>query len=242
MSNHMKRLTSPTGWRIAKKENKFVIKTAPGPHNRNSMPMAVWLRDHMGLALNMKEVKKILKDRSVILNGVPCTDPKLGIGVFDIISIPKVDKYYRILRDKKGDYVSVPITAEDAKTRLCKIENKTIVSGGKIQLNLRYGANLIVDSQDYKPKDSIVIGLEGDNRFKVTDHYPFAEGSVAMIIGGSHSGKIGRISKIDTIPGSISNRVYLKDEKSGEDFDTIEEYIFVIGTTEPAVKEWGIEA
>jgi small subunit ribosomal protein S4e len=238
----MKRLTSPTGWRIAKKENKFVIKTAPGPHNRKSMPMAVWLRDHMGFALNMKEAKKILKDRSIILNGVPCTDPKLGIGVFDIISIPKNDKHFRILRNKKGDYVSVPVTAEDARTRLCKIANKTIVKDGKIQLNLRYGANLTVDSQEYKPKDSIVIGLEGDDRFKVIDHFPFAEGSVAMIIGGSHSGKVGRITKIETIPGSISNRVFLKDEKSGEDFDTIEEYTFIIGTKEPTVKEWGIEA
>lgn len=241
MSNHMKRLTSPTGWRIAKKENKFVTKTAPGPHNKNSMPMVVWLRDHMGMALNMKEVKKILKDRSVILNGVPCTDPKLGIGVFDIISIPKTDKHFRILRNKKGDYVSVPISAENAKTRLCKIANKTIVKDGKIQLNLRYGANLLVESQEFKPRDSIVIGLEGDERFKVIDHFPFAEGNVAMIIGGSHSGKVGRITKIETIPGSISNRVYLKDESSGNDFDTIEEYTFIIGTKEPAVKEWGIE-
>lgn len=241
MSNHMKRLTSPTGWRIAKKDNKFVIKTVPGPHNKNSMPMAVWLRDHMGLALNMKESKKILKDGSVILNGVQCTDPKLGIGVFDIISTPKTDKHYRILRDKKGDYVSIPITAEDAKTRLCKIANKTIIKGGKTQLNLRYGANLITDSKDYKPKDSLVVGLEGDDRFKVIDHFPFAEGNVAMVIGGSHSGKIGRITKIETIPGSISNRVFLKDDESGNEFDTIEEYTFIIGTKEPAVKEWGIE-
>jgi len=195
----------------------------------------------MGMALNMKEVKKILKDRSVILNGVPCTDPKLGIGVFDIISIPKTDKHFRILRNKKGDYVSVPISAENAKTRLCKIANKTIVKDGKIQLNLRYGANLLVESQEFKPRDSIVIGLEGDERFKVIDHFPFAEGNVAMIIGGSHSGKVGRITKIETIPGSISNRVYLKDESSGNDFDTIEEYTFIIGTKEPAVKEWGIE-
>lgn len=241
MSNHMKRLTSPTGWRIAKKENKFVTKTAPGPHNKKSMPMAVWLRDHMGLALNMKEVKKILKERSVILNGVPCTDPRLGIGVFDIISIPKIDKHFRILRDKKGDYVSIPISAEDAKSRLCKISNKTLVKGGKIQLNLRYGANLIVESQEYKPRDSIVLGLEGDDRFKVLGHFPFSEGNVAMIIGGSHSGKVGRISKIEMIPGSISNRVYLNDVKTGEEFDTIEDYTFIVGTTESAVKEWGIE-
>ncbi|MDD4127563.1 MAG: 30S ribosomal protein S4e [Methanomicrobium sp.] len=240
MSNHLKRLTSPSGWRIAKKENTFVAKTAPGPHNSHAMPMAVWLRDHMGLALNMKEVKKILKDRSVLVNGVVCTDPKLGVGVFDIIAIPKIGKFFRILRNKKGDYVSVSISEEDAATRLCKIANKTIVKGGKIQLNFRYGANIVTDAQEYKPKDSIVLKIAGDDRLKVVDHFAYKEGNCAMIIGGSHSGKVGKISKIVVIPGSIANRVYLKDITSGEDFDTIEEYIFMVGASEPAVREWGI--
>lgn len=240
MSNHIKRLTSPTGWRIAKKENTFVTKTVPGPHNSHAMPIAVWLRDHMGLALNMKEVKKILKDRSVLVNGVVCTDPKMGVGVFDIIALPKVEKYYRILRNKKADYVSVLISEEDAKTRLSKIKDKTIVKNGKIQLNLRYGANIIVDSQDYKPKDSVVLTISGDDHLKIIDHFVYKEGNCAMIIGGSHSGKVGKITKIDIIPGSIANRVYLKDIKTDEDFDTVEDYVFMVGNSEPAVSEWGI--
>jgi small subunit ribosomal protein S4e len=237
----MKRLNSPSGWRIAKKENTFVAKTSPGPHNKNAMPMAVWLRDHMGLVLNTKEVKKVLKDRSVLLNGVVCTDPKLGVGVFDIVAIPKVGKYFRILRNKKGDYVSVSISEEDAKTRLCKISDKTIIKGGKIQLNLRYGANIEVDSQEYKPKDSIVLKITGEDRLKIVDHFGYAEGNCAMVIGGRHSGKVGTISNIEVTPGSIANRVYLKDMKSGEDFDTVEDYVFMVGTSKPAVSEWGIE-
>lgn len=241
MSNHMKRLNSPSGWRIAKKENTFVAKTSSGPHNKNAMPMAVWLRDHTGLVLNMKEVKKVLKDRSVLVNGVVCTDSKLGVGVFDIVAIPKIEKYFRILRNKKGDYVSVQISEEDAKTRLCKISDKTIVKGGKIQLNLRYGANIVVDSQEYKPKDSIVLTIAGDDRLKVVGHFVYAVGNSAMIIGGRHSGKVGRISKIDVTPGSIANRVYLTEIKSGEEFDTVEDYIFMVGASEPAISQWGIE-
>ncbi|WOF15506.1 30S ribosomal protein S4e [Methanoplanus sp. FWC-SCC4] len=242
MSNHIKRLNAPTGWRIAKKQNVFITKTAPGPHNKNAMPMVVWLRDHTGLALNMKEVKKILSSRSIIVNGKVCTDPKMGLGVFDIVAIPKMEKYFRILRNKKGDYVSVDISEEDAKTRLCKIADKTIVKGGKIQLNLRYGANILVDSQEYKPKDSVVLNIaEGDGHFTVVDHFPFAEGNVAMIIGGRHSGKVGKITKINVIPGSISNRIYLVEEKSGEEFDTVEDYTFMVGKSESVIKEWGIE-
>lgn len=92
MSNHLKRLNSPGSWRIAKKTNTFVTKTAPGPHNASAMPVALWLRDHMGMALTMSEVKRILKSRAMFVNGAVCTDPKMGIGVFDIIALPSVDK------------------------------------------------------------------------------------------------------------------------------------------------------
>ena len=241
MSNHLKRLNSPGSWRIAKKTNTFVTKTAAGPHNASAMPIAVWLRDHMGMTLTMKEVKRVLKSRAVIVNGAVCTDPKMGVGVFDIIALPSVDKYFRILRAKRGDIISVPITAEAAESRLCKIADKTIVKGGKVQLNLRYGANVIVDTQDYAPKDSLVLSLKPENKFEVMDHFAFAEGNSAMVIGGRHSGKTGKITKIDIIAGSIPNRVTLEEDGSGEVFETIEGYVFMIGREEPVISDWGIE-
>lgn len=239
MSLHQKRLTSPHSWRIAKKENVFITKTAPGPHNKTAMPMSVWLRDHMGLVLNMKEAKKVLTDGSVLLNGKPCRDPKMGVGVFDIVAIPKMDRYFRILRNKKGDYVSIAISEEDAQTRLCKIADKTLVKGGKVQYNLRYGAN-IIDEGDYKPRDSIVVSLIPENRFAVVDHFPFVVGNTAMIIGGKHSGKIAKITEMVTVPGSVPNRVELEDIATGEAFETIEAYVFMVGRETPAVADWGI--
>ena len=96
MSDHLKRLNAPDSWHIAKKTTKFVAKTAPGPHNANAMPVAVWLRDQQGLARTMKEVKQILKQKDVIINGSPCRDPKMGIGIFDVIALPRIGKYYRV--------------------------------------------------------------------------------------------------------------------------------------------------
>ena len=54
MSNHLKRLVAPGSWHIPKKVQKFVMKTAPGPHNAGALPMAVLLRDRMGIARTMK--------------------------------------------------------------------------------------------------------------------------------------------------------------------------------------------
>jgi len=240
MSDHLKRLNAPDSWHIAKKTTKFITKTAPGPHNANAMPIAVWLRDHMGLARNLKEVKQILHQNDVIINGRPCRDAKMGIGIFDIISLPKINKFYRILRDKNGRHVSIEIDADSAKTRLCKVKNKTIVAGGKVQLNMRDGANLLADNT-YKAGDSIILSLESETRFKIVDHFPFTVGNMAMVIGGRHSGKVARIVDIVKMPGSVPNKIILEDEAAKTRFDTISPYIYMVGKQTPAIATWGIE-
>lgn len=240
MSDHLKRLNAPDSWRITKKTTKFITKTSPGPHNANAMPIVVWLRDHMGLARTAKEVKQILKQQDVIINGRPCRDPRMGIGIFDIIALPRIGKYYRMLRDVKGRHKTVEIDAEAAQTRLCKIEDKTTISKGRVQLNLRYGANIIADNT-YKSNDSIVISLKPEDRFKVMDHFPFATGNMAMIIGGRHSGKVARIVEIVKTAGSVPNRIILEDETTKTRFDTITPYIYMIGRETPAIANWGTD-
>jgi small subunit ribosomal protein S4e len=240
MSNHLKRLNAPDSWHIAKKTTKFITKTSAGPHNANALPVAVWLRDRMGFARTMKEVKQILSQNDLIVNGRTCRDPKMGIGIFDIIKLPKIGKQYRILRDKDGRHVSIEIDADAAKTRLCKVKNKTVIKGGKIQLNMRDGANILADNT-YKSGDSIVLSLEPETRFKIVDHFPFAVGNMAMVIGGRHSGKVARIVDITKVPGSVPNRVILEDVATKTRFDTISPYIYMVGRETPALAQWGIE-
>ncbi|WP_332450321.1 30S ribosomal protein S4e [Methanoculleus sp.] len=230
MSNYLKRLVAPESWHIPKKVQKFVMKTAPGPHNAGALPVGVWLREHIGLAQNASEVRKILHQRDIIVNGRACRDPQMGLGVFDIVSIPKLGKHYRIQLDMRGNLIAVEIPAESAKTRLCKIRNKTTVKGGKVQLNLAFGANILADNT-YRAKDSIVVtlGVEGDDRFRIVDHFPFGEGNVATIVGGKHSGKVGRIVEIIKTASSVPNRVILADDSTGTRFETIEEYVFMVG-------------
>jgi small subunit ribosomal protein S4e len=240
MSDHLKRLNAPDSWHISKKTTKFVTKTSAGPHNANAMPVAIWLRDRMGFARNMKEVKQILSQKDVVINGRPCRDPKMGIGIFDVIAMPKIGKHYRIQRDDHGRHASVEISADEAKLRLSKVKNKTIISGGRVQLNLRFGANVIADNT-YKPEDTVVLSLEPETRFKIIDHFPFAVGNMAMVIGGKHSGKVARIVEITKVPGSVPNRVILEEEATKTRFDTITPYIYMVGRQTPALAKWGIE-
>jgi small subunit ribosomal protein S4e len=241
MSDHLKRMVAPAAWRLARKEQTFITKTRAGPHNANALPIAVWLRDRMELARTMKEVKLILSQRAVLVNGKPCRDPRMGIGIFDIISIPKTEQYFRVMLDKKGRIVTVPIDAEAAKTRLARVAKKTVVADGKVQLNLAHGANVLAD-HSVKSRDSVVLSLDGENRFAVVDHFPFAVGNMAMVIAGRHAGRIGRITGITKIPGSTPNTVLLEDANDGTPFETIDDYCYMVGRETPAVSSWGIEA
>ncbi len=105
---------------------------------------------------------------------------------------------------------------------------------------MRDGANLLADNI-YKTGDSIVLSLEPGTRFKIVDHFPFAIGNMAMVIGGRHSGKVARIVDIVTTSGSVPNKIILEDEATKTRFDTITPYIYMVGKQTPAIASWGIE-
>ena len=88
-----KRMTAPDAWQISRKESKYVVSTAHGPHNGSALPIGIWIRDHMNLAQNTTEVKKSLHDRHVVLNGNMVTAEHLSITLLDLISFPKIDKH-----------------------------------------------------------------------------------------------------------------------------------------------------
>ena len=122
----------------------------------------------------------------------------MGIGIFDIISMPKIGKYYRMLRDKNGRHKTVEIDAEAAKTTLAKSGTRRLSPAEKSSSTCGYGANVLADNS-YKPKDSVVLSLDPESRFKIVDHFPFAVGNMAMVIGGKHSGKVARIVGITIV-------------------------------------------
>ena len=235
-----KRMAAPSEWQLAKKEKKYVVSVAAGPHDGSALPIGVWLRDHMHLAENTKEARKILHDRQVVLNGHIVTDEHIGVDVFDIISFPKINKHYVILVDAKGRQTFKEIPEAAANARLVKVASKTTIRGGKTQINLSCGANFISDFA-CKGKDTLIIGLNGDDRFKVLEHFPYAEGALAIIIGGQHTTKVGKITKIEVQASSLPNRVTLTAE-DGSEIETIEDYIYVIGKNESYLKNWGVEA
>ncbi len=218
---HQKRLSAPKTIKVPRKIAKWIVKTSPGPHNKNAVPLLVVVRDLLKLADNAREARRIIASGEILVDGRVRKDYKFPVGLFDVISIPKLNKTYRMLFDEKGRYI--PKEVEDGNLKLYKIKNKTVVRGGKIQLNLFDGTNILADNS-YKTKDSVLLRIPEK---EIVDHLKFEEGALVMIVGGTHAGEIGHIKEYKVVRGSAPNLVTIEGEKGT--ITTIEDHVFVVG-------------
>jgi len=230
MSKHLKRLNAPRSLRLHRKEHTWTIKSSPGPHSLDkSIPLGLIVREYLNLCDTYKEAKRIIANGEILVDSVKRKNHKFSCGFMDVISIPIMNKDFRVLFDQKGRLILVPISNKDAEWKLCRIEDKTIVKGNKIQLNLHDGRSKIVEKDEYKTGDVLKISLKDK---KISDVYQFAKGHVSMIIGGSHIGQIADIEDIEIIPSSKPNIARMK---GAEEFSTLKDHVFPIGKNKPAI-------
>ncbi|MFW6004602.1 MAG: 30S ribosomal protein S4e [Halodesulfurarchaeum sp.] len=223
MSNHQKRLSVPKSWPVERKTATFTAKADAGPHGENGVPLVIVLRDVLGYVDTATEATYAVNSGGVLVNGDTVDDATRPIGMFDILAFPERDEYYRVFPDEGGRLGLTAIDEADAGSKLGKIIDKTLVSGGRVQLNLHDGANLVVEDGDYSGKDSIVLDNEDQ---EIVAHFEYGEGALVTAVAGQHAGEIGEVDEISVTPGSASNTVTV-DTGDGV-FETVEEYVVVI--------------
>ncbi len=180
------------------------------------------LRDILSLADNAKEAKRILHKGDVKVNGRIIKDHKAHVGLFDILSI--ADKNYRMLPNPRGKYELIQISDDEGQSKLARVDNITVLKGGKFQYNLHDGTNLLLQEK-YGTGDSLVLSLPD---YRLIERYERKPGSTAMIVAGKHSGETGTIIELKKTTGSRPNMVTI--ERDDEQFETIEDYVFVTGS------------
>jgi len=222
-SKHLKRYAAPRSWSLGRKERVWAVRPIPGPHSKEqSIPLMIALRDLLHLGQTSSEVKKILGRREVLVDGRARVDYKHVVGLMDIISIPKLDQHYRVTLDPRGKIALKSIEGSQSKWKLARIMNKTVVRGGKTQLNLHDGRNLLVAKDTYRTGDVLKISLPDQ---KIISKVELKEDSLAMLTGGAHIGTICRIKKIEKTRNPMSNIVEFH-----EGFNTIVDYVFMVGS------------
>jgi small subunit ribosomal protein S4e len=187
---HTKRIVIPNSWPLPKKLNTFVVSPMPGKLKERSLALAVVIRDLLQETKTFKETKKIIKSGEIEINSNIIKDEKYPVTIFDRIFIKKLNKYFTLYLDTSG---KIKIKEIDSKKYLYKpvrIIGKTILKNKKIQLNLEEGYNLLVDKNEFKMGDSVLINLKNKKIEKVL---PLSKGSIVLLIKGELTGKIGKV-------------------------------------------------
>ncbi|HIQ12916.1 MAG TPA: 30S ribosomal protein S4e [Thermoprotei archaeon] len=234
----LKRLAAPITYKVPRKTGTWVIKTSPGPHpSWRAIPIGVLLRDVLGIAKTLREVKYILRKGYVHVDGRLITNYKFPIGLMDIIEMIPTGEVYRILPAKK--YIIHPYRIVDERDKTLKplrIERKMMVRGGVLQFTTHDSRNFLIKQDDklsmLKPGDSLVYDIKNK---KIIDSIRLESGALALITGGS---KISTVAKILEVrkPDPLKPRLVRLHTNEYGVFETVFDYIFPIGTEEPIVK------
>lgn len=227
---HLKRYKAPKSWPIHPKEDTWTVKPSAGAHSIDSaLPLTLVIRDILGLADNSREAKRIINSGNVLVDGRVVKDYKFPVGFMDIIEIPKTEEVYRVLLDNKGRLQLKEINDND--TKLCKVVNKTTIKGGKTQLNLHDGKNVIVDETDLNVGDIVVISVPEQ---EIKESLALEVGATVLVTGGKHTGELGKVSEIIINESTNPNTIVIENSAK-DNFLTLKDYAFVVGTDSPII-------
>ena len=242
--HHLKRLAAPITYKIPRKENRFTFAGSSGTHSyRNGIPLGIIIREIWGYAQNMKELRYILNSEQIFVDFVPRKDPRFIVGTMDVISIPTINKNYRLVPWPGRRQLSIQeIDEEHAEFKLVMIKSKTTVKNGNIQLNCTAGVNILLKKSDngkYTNKwdDPATYFTKGTIKYhlkehKVMDFYPLNEGSPALIVSGVNTGKWGTLQAFEKRIGKNRSQAVIK-APDGSMIVTALENIFIIGSEKP---------
>jgi len=183
------------------------------------IPVGVVIRDILQFANTMREVRYILQAGKVLIDGKIIKDTRRGVGLMDVLTLG--ENNFRCVLDHNGRLRYSAISKDEAGWKICRIEGKTTIKGGKTQLNLHDGRNIIVDNaSEYKTGDSLKLGLPEQ---KIMEHIKFGEGTRCYLIGGVHVGSTANVTEYILKRSSMPNEVLFVD------FGTIARNVFAIG-------------
>ncbi len=219
-NNHLKRLAMPRSWPLPRKTTVWVTRPSPGAHTlEHCMPITLVLRDVLGMADTAREVRYILHNELAQVDGRVVKDTRRGVGLMDVLSVG--DEHFRCVLDHNGRLRYRPISAAESSWKVCRIDGKSTIKGGKTQLNLHDGRNILVDdAQAYNTGDSLKLNLPDQ---KILEHIRFGEGTRCFLIGGAHVGSTADVKEYIVKRSSMPNEVQF------DGFDTVARNVFAVG-------------
>ncbi len=227
----LKRLEAPGFWPIEKKTKKYTVATLAGPHaQKNSITLAVALREVLKYAETLREVRDMLNAGTVKVDGATRKKPGFPLGLMDVLSVG--EENYRMLPGKHGLYLE-PIDRKEAEFKLQKITGKATLKNRRTQLHFHDGKNIIAEGV-YKTGDVAIFDLHAG---KIRDIIKQEKGAKVVVIKGKNMGISGHLDSIRIVKSPEPNIVQIS---TGERKITLPmNYIFAIGSKESVISLGG---
>ena len=194
-------------WAIPRKGTAYL---AVSSHNKaESMPLVVVMREILNLVSTKKELKKLLNEKQIKINGKEIKETNYPVCLFDVIHLKPLNKNFKAVLSEQKKMVFEEVEGKKAETKVFKVMSRKILPGKKVQLNLNHGRNLLSD-KDVAMGDSIVLNLV-DN--KILDIIKLEKGKEAFVIKGKHAGFSGKIDDIIERGGKKLAKISTKNGK-----------------------------
>lgn len=190
----VKRQAAPSFWKIRRKHGQFVVRARPGPHpNAVCYPLGILLRDVLRVGQTMDEVKGILNDGKVSVDGVVRRSIGWPVGLMDTIELIPLSQTFRLLPKNRNLLVPVLLTKQaETSLKLLRVTLKKTIKGNKTQYGFHDGNSLVVTEQ-YSVGDTCLVNLS--NR-QIKSHLILKKDSVVLVTKGENAGAIGKIEEI----------------------------------------------
>ncbi len=221
---HLFSLNAPSNWPIKRKESVWVTRPNSGPHKlKRCIPVNLLVKSVLNYSKNARETRKILRNGEIYVNARIVNDLKFPVGIMDLIHIKSKDEDFVLFINQDNKYQLNKISKEEAKSKLCRIINKTILRKGKIQLNFYDGRNILVEKDSYKVGDTVILDLEKN---KINSHLKLEKGALIYIMGGKYIGRAGKLESITERKLMQPAKIIINLDK--QTVQTLKDYAFVI--------------
>ncbi|KAI5955751.1 hypothetical protein KGF54_001253 [Candida jiufengensis] len=217
---------------LDKLSGAYAPRSSAGPHKlRESLPLIVFLRNRLKYALNGREVKAIMMQQHVQVDGKIRTDLTFPAGFMDVITLEATNEQFRLIYDVKGRFTVHRISQEESTYKLGKVKKVQLGKKGIPYVVTHDGRTIRYPDPLIKVNDSVKIDLSTG---KITDFLKFDTSKLVMVTGGRNMGRIGVITHREKHEGGF-DLVHIKDSLDN-DFVTRLGNVFVIG--EEQGKPW----
>lgn len=181
---HLTRAETTRKIPIARKGTTYQARALS--HQQDSVAVVIAVRDMLKLARTATEVKEMIKQKSLKINGRTVRDYREPILLYGILEAG--DKYKLIILPT-GRF-SLEKTKET--TRLAKVVGKKTLSNKVTQINLHDGTN-VIGKENVHVGDSVELGT--DNTIK--NVIKLEKGKKAFVKAGKSIGMTGTIKEIE---------------------------------------------